>query len=121
MNKILIVDDELDLCELYEKILTSALNVEIDISLDGLEAFINCVSHKYDLIITDQRMPMMNGAALIQALKSKENLNKTTPVILISGHINAAFDLVQNEAVTFLHKPISIEELLKNVRLQLAL
>lgn len=53
---------------------------------DPKEALAACESHEYDLVITDYRLPEMNGVEFIAELRQR---NRRIPVILISGYVDA--------------------------------
>lgn len=83
MRKILVIEDDTLLCWLLKKIVSA--NSEVIIMNDGLEAWNwlsdgNCV----DLIISDVKMPSLNGVELLQKLNESSSL-KDIPVIILSG------------------------------------
>jgi two-component system response regulator HydG len=73
------------------------------------------VKDKFDLIITDYRMPGMDGLELLQQLKGA---NAETPVILLTsyGDIGLAVRSMKAGAVDYLTKPVNPEELLALVK-----
>ncbi|MCR6631573.1 MAG: response regulator [Magnetospirillum sp.] len=82
---------------------------EVDAAYDGLEAFQLCHRHVYHAVITDIRMPRMDGRELIAKL---EDLQPGTPVIVVTGHLRAsnASELGGNVAA-LLTKPFRLEDL----------
>jgi CheY-like chemotaxis protein len=52
---------------------------------DPEEAIAACAAREYDLVVTDYRLPGMNGVELIEALRRR---NSAVPVILISGYVD---------------------------------
>ncbi len=68
----------------------------------------------FDVVITDYRMPGMNG---IEVLKKVQNTRPETPVILLTGYadVNNAIDAVNHGAYAFYQKPIKIKQLLAAV------
>ena len=69
-------------------------------------------------VVSDIRMPGMNGIELVRALKSQ---GSACPVILITGHgdVALAVEAMKAGAVDFLEKPFDDELLLRSVRLAL--
>lgn len=69
----------------------------------------------YDLIITDIRMPKVDGLDLFRELHSEY---PDTPIIIISAHgdIKTAVDIIKDGAYDFLEKPINLNRLLLSVR-----
>jgi CheY-like chemotaxis protein len=83
-ERILVVDDEIMLLEMVEKILIPLGYTVISIS-DSLDAlkYMEDMSHEFDILITDQTMPGMTGIELAQeALKIRKGL----PIILCTGY-----------------------------------
>jgi CheY-like chemotaxis protein len=84
MKRILIVDD----FEAGRRILREKLEMqgyacqEVE---NGLEAMETLQDKSFDLIITDNRMPVMTGLELIQTLAKKPTEHQT-PIILLTGH-----------------------------------
>ena len=117
MYKILVVDDEPEILEIICEQLSDNLDCEIKTAQNGLDAYHMAETEKFDLICTDHRMPIMTGGGLIVALRERENPNKDTPVIVISGFMSEAkpyFEALQK--VTFINKPFEEAKLLESVR-----
>lgn len=112
MLKVLISDDEIKVCKLIECLIDwNSLGLEIvGVVHDGVSALNFIKEHPLDIIITDIRMPEINGLELIQQAKQlNENLN----FIIISGYNQ--FDYAQ-QAIKFgvedyILKPIKKKEL----------
>jgi CheY-like chemotaxis protein len=68
--RILIVDDEDFVRSLIVDVLTN-LRHQVDAASDEAEALRRCEQMRYDMIVSDLRMPKMDGAALFQALRDK--------------------------------------------------
>lgn len=86
MSKVLIIDDEKDIQEIIANLITSYFTDSIVVN--GLDGFIAAQKQQFDLIITDHKMPFMTGAVLAVALRTRENSNKETPIIMLSEFIN---------------------------------
>ncbi|PSF35282.1 hybrid sensor histidine kinase/response regulator [Aphanothece hegewaldii CCALA 016] len=80
--KILVVDDSITVRETEKKLLQN-YGYQVDLAVDGIEAWNMIICGKYDLIISDVDMPRMNGIKLVQQIKNHP-LFKETPVIIIS-------------------------------------
>lgn len=111
--RILVVEDHDDIRLLSAKALARA-GYEVDTAGDGLSGWEALQTHPYDLLITDNQMPVMSGFDLVQNLRSAR---MTLPVILASGGLGAQ-ELNQNPwmqpAIT-LPKPFTTEQMLKTV------
>lgn len=118
MHKILICEDEIELLETLEALIEAKLSsCEIIKATNGLDAFIYTQKEKFDLIITDHKMPFMTGAAFIIAVRTRENQNKETPFIMLSGHIDQEIRknlAIQN--VNFMEKPLTPDDFIDVIR-----
>ncbi len=114
MAKILIVDDEVPIRRTLRDILEFE-GYEIDEASDGLECVAKVQKEKYDVIITDIKMPRMDG---IEALERLQILSPETPVIMVSGHgtIDTAVEAVKKGAFDFISKPPDLNRMLITVR-----
>lgn len=83
--RILLVDDN-KLGLIARRSVLEDLGYRITTALEGQEAFERITHEKFDLIITDYKMPKMNGLELIR--KAKERA-AGVPIILISGYAEA--------------------------------
>lgn len=110
-KKILVVDDEIDIAEIIKNILFE-YEYEVSIATDGSKALEILMEKKFDLIISDIRMPHMDGVELLEDVRKKYGI--VPPVIMLTGHSD--FDeeeLHKRGAVAFLNKPFQIEELME--------
>src|SRR5689334_111279 len=82
MRKILVVEDEQILRETYETILSTQPYL-YDVAQDGSEALEKCRQHRYDLILLDLMMPVMNGAEFLEAYAKMEG--KKSKIIILSN------------------------------------
>ena len=110
MKKVLIVDDEENICEILKDYLEE-FELEVDTTISSIDAKKMIIDNNYDLLITDIMMPEVNGVELIE--HTVEN-NKETKILAISGGgenklarhliLNAA---VENGAADVLMKPFT--------------
>lgn len=115
-GKILLVEDNEMLAEMFPELLGS-LGYEVDLARDGQEGLERYQKGRadYDLVITDQTMPRMNGDKLVQAIFE---IDPAQPVILCTGYS----DVVDREKVLamgvkcFLHKPLTLDEISQGIR-----
>lgn len=109
----LVVDDEWEIVEVLESYITSLFKSAWQKSaLNGEEALAMAMQEDFDFIVTDFKMPKMNGSDLVRAIRNSDGPNKNTPIIMLSGYrpiLEADQKLWEN--VFFLDKPISIEQL----------
>ena len=111
-KSVLVVDDE----EVIRDFLTEVLEDDFDITTacDGGEAIESLKENKYDLVITDMKMPNVSGEEVV---KFVEKTCPDTNVIIISGYssLYSVSQSASSGATAFLSKPFSISELLKAV------
>lgn len=85
-NAILIAEDSMITAELERNILINA-GYEADVATDGIEAMEKLHSKKYDLLVTDIDMPIMNGFELTSKVRADTRL-KDTPVVIVTSREN---------------------------------
>ena len=97
MKKILIVEDDFYIRDIYSKIF-SVSGYEVSISVDGQDCLTKIKTQPYDMILLDIMMPKVTGIDVLRQTKSTENPNKNTPIFIITNLveqnvIEAAFKL----------------------------
>jgi len=107
--KILVADDDTQMQLALKTSLTRAGN-EVHVVSNGKDALLYAQQETVDVIISDQRMPEMEGQELLRALLAEEI---HTPFIMITAHgtIDQAVEAMQLGAADFISKPFSSEEL----------
>ncbi|MGQ9920412.1 MAG: sigma-54-dependent transcriptional regulator [Desulfobacca sp.] len=110
---ILIVDDDELVCLSLQELLRME-GYDVDSTLDGLEALQKLKSTKYSLIISDIRMPTLDGIELLKEVRGK-NLDSFLIFITGHGHIDGAVEAIKLGAYDYITKPID------DVRLKLTI
>ena len=110
MKTILIVDDDPEILNLLPDFLAD-LPVKCHIANSGRAALALIADHAIDVVISDIKMPEMDGLALLQKLQAQ---GFAGPVVLMTGivDINMMYLAWKLGAFDFLDKPIDIEKLL---------
>ncbi len=114
MPKILLVDDEDHFREAMKKQLTVRGYYVLDVK-NGYEA-IKVVRHENpEVVILDQKMPVMDG---IQALQEIKNVRPEVQVIMLTGHgsTDDAAETGKHDVFKYMEKPCGIEELVKSIK-----
>ncbi len=114
-KRILIVDDEEDITELITDLIQAEVEVDIDTAVNGVDALALAKNSKYDLIITDHKMPLMTGKNLINEIKLQKTINNTTPIILNSAFLSEIEEDENLEGVEIVDKSIDIKKLIESV------
>ena len=106
-KSIIIVDDEPDICEMFKVILQENGYGVITFTnpIIALEHLLNN-PNKYELVISDYRMPYLNGCELGNKIKE---LNENFKVILMS-----AYDSIEDNKLNFelVRKPVTLQKLI---------
>ncbi len=119
-QRVLVVDDNADLCRYLSSLLAS--HFEVEAVSDGAAALALVRDRPPDLVISDVMMPGLDGYGLVQALRSAPETQEL-PVILLSARAGeeAAIQGLDAGADDYLPKPFSGRELLARVRAHLEL
>jgi CheY-like chemotaxis protein len=107
--RILVVDDEEAILYVFERYLSVA-GYDVSVANNGFEAVRAGEAGPFDLLITDFRMPGMNGVEVIHALR---RLQPGLPALVISGNPIEAGTMP--EGVRFLNKPVSMSDLITRI------
>ncbi len=107
--KILVVDDEEGARDLFNTILTDE-GYDVSLASDGEEALILFKSHPFNLVITDIRMPVMDGLQLLQEIRKT---GSKTEVIMVTayGEVESYLKAMSLGAAEYINKPVRIKEL----------
>jgi len=112
-TKILVVDDEIGICEGIERAL-SLEGFQVDFTFDGDTGLAKYDENQYDLVLIDVMLPGINGIELIQLFYERD---PEVVCIIITGYatVELAVQAIKKGAYDFLTKPFSIDELLHTV------
>jgi two-component system response regulator YesN len=118
---ILICDDEVEYAKILEDQIQSELtdfDISFDLAFDGIDALIQVLDKKYDLIITDHKMPKITGVEFITNMKNIESSqNKETPVIILSGFMPKVKELLGVcDNLILVEKPFNKQEIFERIR-----
>ena len=107
--KILVVDDEEGARELFFTILSDE-GYDITLANNGEEALARFKSDAYDLVVTDIKMPVMDGLQLLQEIRKT---GSKTDVIMVTayGEVESYLKAMSLGAAEYINKPIRIKEL----------
>ena len=112
MKKILLVEDEKPLCLLYQEELAKAGYSVVSV-YDAKAALKELKKQTFDLIVTDIRMPGMNGIELITQIMG---LRKDTPIIINSAYQSYKEDFMSWAADAYIVKSSSLDELVSKIK-----
>lgn len=114
-NKILIIDDDMELCSLVKKCV-SQVNLETDMAYNGQTGLLQVMNEKdaYSLIILDVMLPNMDGFQVLSEIRKYSNV----PVLMLTAK-GSEPDKVTGLSLgadDYLTKPFSINELIARVQ-----
>jgi two-component system response regulator PilR (NtrC family) len=118
MAKILVVDDDQGMREFLEIMMTRE-GYRVVTASDAGKALTRCRKETFDLVITDLKMPKMDGIAFLKEVKQ---LSPETMVILITAYASGetAVNAMKEGAYDYIEKDFAIEDLKRIVRDALA-
>ena len=107
--KILVVDDEEGARELFYTILSDE-GYDVTLANNGEEALAEFKGDSFDLVITDIKMPVMDGLQLLQEIRKT---NSKIDVIMVTayGEVESYLKAMSLGAAEYINKPIRIKEL----------
>ena len=113
-GKILIVDDNDQMCSLLADIL-ELFDYQTLQARNGEEALHRLKEDRFDLVITDLRMPKMSGTELLKLIKEDQ---PHLPVVVVSGFTpgNTQNVIIGEQADGFLNKPFTVEQIEKMLK-----
>lgn len=114
-KRILIVDDEKELLSILKEALKD-LKAQIDCYDNAGFAEAKLDKESFDVILTDIRMPYVNGVQFLKSVRNSK-LNRRTPVFVVSGHLDKDTIARANALGVkgFFVKPIEMDSLVKKV------
>lgn len=112
MDKLLIVDDEINIRELIKKYATFE-GYQVSEATNGLEAIKKCETEDFDIVIIDVMMPELDGFSAVKEIRKTKNI----PILMLSARGEEydrlhGFDLGIDDYVV---KPFSPKELMMRV------
>ena len=113
MNRILLADDDHELCELLKQYLEIE-GFEVGVALDGEAALNAALTGDYDLMVLDVMMPLRNGFDVLRELRK----NSMMPVLMLTARGEDVDSIVGLElgADDYLPKPCSPRVLVAHIR-----
>jgi excisionase family DNA binding protein len=112
-KKVLVVDDEPSICELYKRALDRK-KYTVDVAHSGMEAITAATHTTYDYIFLDLKMPEMNG---VEAFKEIKKLNLRALVVIVTAYPDSEL-LVEGMKLgplTVILKPFDLTEIQRSL------
>jgi len=112
-GKVLVIDDEQIVLDSVATLLRDE-GFDVDISLRGREGLDWAIERKYDVILSDIRMPDIGG---MRVLRDVKRIHPSLPVIMITGYasVDSAIQAMKLGAAEYIEKPFEPEQLIDSV------
>lgn len=114
-KSILVVDDDAAMLRALEKVLRQerGLVTAVQSGVEAIEQLANR-EKRFDLVITDLRLPLVNGELILHAVKT---VRPEVPVMIITAYAgpNTKAELLQHGAAALLEKPLDAAKLLGEI------
>jgi signal transduction histidine kinase len=110
-HKLLVVDDEKDIRELLSRVLSRIGGFQVELAENGEEGLQKISNDSYDLVLTDLKMPKVDGLQLVNEIA---RIKPETLTVLMTGHgsVDSALEAMKRGASDYLTKPLNLEELI---------
>jgi two-component system response regulator HydG len=114
MSKILLIEDDIPYCQMLEKFLDRQ-GYEVQSSYTAQDARLKISKTKFDLVLTDLRLPEYDGITMLTDIKK---VSPDTAVVLMTGHaeVHTAVSAMKEGALDYLAKPFAPDEMLSVVK-----
>ena len=122
-RSILLVDDESDIIEYMTSLIEDELEetLELHSAKDGVEALTLVEKHTFDLIVTDLRMPRMDGMELVSQIREGDTPNKLVPILFFSAYLVQVKGLDETyDKIWYMEKPLDEQPFIRCVKMAIS-
>jgi len=114
MERVLVVEDDEDIRDVLQETLRR-WGYDVVVAQDGKEGINKFRSHSFSLVITDIRMPAMDGLSMLKTIRSEDS---KVPIIVITGYpsVDSAVESLVQGADHYIVKPINMDDLEAKIR-----
>ena len=114
-QRVLVIDDELDMLMLLRMIIEDNTDYEVETTNNPSEALKMIRENEYDLIISDLKMPGMDGLELCDEVRE---IDKDLPLIMITayGSLETSEEAMKKGVADFITKPFRKDSILFTMR-----
>lgn len=111
LRRLLIVEDEQDVRDFLKRAFSRiATQATIETAENGADALRQIQAGSFDLVVSDNRMPVMTGIEMIQAARAQ---GLSVPILIFSADVTVERLALAAGATGFLHKPIPLETIIR--------
>jgi len=115
-TRVLIVDDESEIVDVLQKVLTEQANYEVHTAHSGFAAGIECEKYRPHVILVDMHLGEVNGQEVMKLVRGNQDL-QLTKIIAMSGKLTdgQAQQLLQGGFDGYLKKPFHVRQVIEAV------
>ncbi len=113
-QRILAVDDEIHMLKLLERIISEKTPYEIVTTNNPLEVPGRLERERFDLIITDLKMPGMDGIDILRTVKEQKR-GEEVVILTAFGSLETAIEALSQDVFDYITKPFKKEQILFTV------
>jgi excisionase family DNA binding protein len=115
-TRVLIVDDESEIVDVLEKVLTEQANYEVKTAHSGFQSGIECEKFRPHVLLLDVHLGDINGEQVLKLVRENQDL-QLTKVIAMSGKLTdgQAHQLIQGGFDGYLKKPFHIRQVIEAI------
>ncbi|HPY08639.1 MAG: response regulator transcription factor [Patescibacteria group bacterium] len=112
--KVLLIEDDKQIANTLKRLLKEK-NIILDWASDGEKGLQTALINKYDLILLDYNLPLLNGRQIIEKLRQEKIM---IPIIMLTvrAKVEDKVDILNSGADDYLTKPFSFCELLARIK-----
>jgi len=110
-KRILVVDDEREIRTILRQAISKFGGLQVETAESGEEALAKIRKNKFDLVLTDMKMPKMDGLQLVSEI-AKIDPEMVTILMSGQGTVESALEAMRKGAHDFLAKPLNLPELI---------
>jgi CheY-like chemotaxis protein len=112
VKTVLVVDDDYGIAEALSDVLSEE-GFAVTVVRNGKDALKRVAEHRPDIVLLDYMMPVMDGCAVLRALKA-DPAHRTIPVVMMSAAPRSSMP-ADCKPSAFLRKPFDLDVLLKEL------
>lgn len=113
-ENILVIDDELHMLKLLERIIAEKTNYRVETLNNSLELPSYLSDKDFDLIITDLKMPGMDGLDILKYVKENNRFEEVV-IITAFGSLETATEALSSGVFDYITKPFRKEEIIYTI------
>ena len=118
-GRVLIVEDEQMLASVLARLLRRQLSFAVELAPNGQVGLDKANADPYDLILSDIKMPEMDGITMVRVIREGGGPNKSTPIVLLTGYHDEGLRASEELGTGFVGKPFRRPVLLDAIKEQL--